>query len=453
MYHGSGLGPTFARLDRSIRLSRSPPLDRSPDERTISSFAASIMIRKRPIFALAALASVILLAGCDVFSPQPPEATWTKVELDERVTDAYTDFGFSLFRQLRADDPDGNVFISPSSAAFALAMTYNGAVGQTAEEMARALGVDHLDRVVVNETNRRWLEALRDTGDPEVELALANSIWTRVGFPFLESFREVNRSYYDAEVRELDFSAPTAPDIINGWVRDNTKGLIDEIIEGGIPGDVVAYLINALYFKGDWTSQFDPDDTRDHPFRRPDGSEVTVPMMWQEGDFATRHDEDAVLLRLPYGSGRFSMVLALPHHGSSLEQLAERLDAERWSRWMAGLESPSQIHVGLPRFEMEWQSPLNEALQAMGMEIPFAAGAADFSDMSPAGRDLFIGDVLQKTFLRVDEEGTEAAAVTSVEIRVVSAPPAIVFDRPFLLAIYDHATETVLFLGQITDPS
>ncbi len=411
------------------------------------------MIRIRSIFALSALAPVILLAACDVFTPSPPAATWSKVELDERVTDAYTDFGFSLFRQLRADDPDGNVFISPTSAAFALAMTWNGAVGQTAEEMALALGIDHLDRQTVNETNRRWLEALRDTGDPKVELALANSIWTRQGFPFLDSFREVNRTYYDAEVRELDFSAPTAPDIINGWVRDNTNGLIEEIIEGGIPGDVVAYLINALYFKGDWTSQFDERATHDHPFRRPDGSQVTVPMMWQEGDFATRWDEDATLLRLPYGSERFSMVLALPHPASSLEALAERLDADRWQRWMGELEDPGNVMVGLPRFEIEWESSLNEALQAMGMRIPFAPGGADFSDMSPAGRDLFIGNVLQKTFLRVDEEGTEAAAVTKVEMRVVSAPPALVFDRPFLLAIYDHATETVLFLGQITDPS
>ncbi len=393
------------------------------------------------------IAAGLLLAGCEgVFTPPPPAATWSRVELDERVTDAYTDFGFEMFRQLRADDPNGNVFISPTSAAFALAMTWNGAVGQTAEEMALALGIDHLDRQTVNETNRRWLEALRDTGDPEVELALANSIWYRPDWQVLDDFAARTREFYDAEVREM-----RSAEEINGWVSDNTNGLIKDIVPSPIPGNVVTYLINALYFKGDWTHPFDERQTRDAPFHRPDGSTVTVPMMTRTGKYEVLEMDGGAAVRLPYGADRFSMVLILPDHEVGLAGLAERLAAARWSEWMDGFERRERFQVGLPRFELEWESSLKATLQAMGMEVPFEAGLADFSDMFEGGGP-WIGEVLQKTFLRVDEEGTEAAAATSV-VMIESMPPSLVFDRPFFLAIYDHATETVLFLGQITDPS
>lgn len=396
------------------------------------------------------LMSAVLVAGCNgeagPAGPGVGNATWTRVPLDERVTDAYTGFGFELFRQLRADAPEANVFASPTSAAFALAMTYNGAVGQTADEMARTLGIDHLEREVVNETNQAWLDALLDTGDPQAELALANSVWYKETRPILDSFRELVGAYYDAEVEPI-----TTAEAINTWVDDNTRGRIEEIIDGEVPGNVVAYLINALYFKANWTHQFDEADTRQAPFHRPDGSTVEVPMMSQQGEFELRTDPDMRMLRLPYGAERFSMILALPQEAADLGTIAGRLDSEGWRQWMTEFEKVSRLQVRLPRFEVEWESSLKESLQRMGMEVPFAGGMADFSEMF-AGGGPWIDDVLQKTFLRVDEEGTEAAAVTSV-IMVESLPPEITFDRPFFLAIYDHATETVLFLGQITDPT
>jgi len=389
----------------------------------------------------------LLLAGCDAFGPQPPKATWTPVELDQRVTDAYTGFGFSLFRQLRSDDPDGNVFVSPTSAAFALAMTYNGAVGQTAEEMAAALGIEGMTREEVNAANRAWLDALADTQDPVAELAIANSIWYRPDRKVLDAFAGRARDYYDAEVREL-----TTAEAINDWVDEKTNGRIDEIVNA-IPPNVVAYLINALYFKADWTHQFDEARTRDHPFHLPGGSTVRVPTMWQTATFPVRfgsQGEPFDLLRLPYGNGRFSMMLALPRENATLADVAEALEPAAWAGWMDDFRD-QEIEVGLPRLEVEWDSSLKESLGAMGMVVPFEAGLADFSDMFEGGGP-WIEDVLQKTYLRVDEEGTEAAAVTKV-VMMESAKPMIVFDRPFFLAIYDHATETVLFLGQITDPS
>jgi serine protease inhibitor len=393
------------------------------------------------------LAPVVLLAGCDrITGPGDPKATWTRISLDERVTDAYTGFGFELFRTLRADDPAGNVFVSPTSAAFALAMTYNGAVGQTADEMARALGIEHLDVQTVNETSRTWLAALRQTGDPRAELAVANSVWYRQDRAILDTFREQVRSFYDAEIAPITTAAA-----INAWVDQATRGRIDGIIDGEVPADVVAYLINAVYFKADWTKQFRESDTRDAPFRRPDGSTVTVPMMFQRGEFELRTDPQMQMLRLPYGAGRFSMVLALPHEDSDLGALAARLDAGGWRAWMTEFRAVRELEVRLPRFEVEWESSLKASLRAMGMEAPFEPGLADFSAMF-AGGGPWIDDVFQKTFLRVDEKGTTAAAVTKVAM-VESASPGITFDRPFFLAIYDHATETVLFLGQITDPT
>jgi serine protease inhibitor len=408
------------------------------------------MNRTAPSGALLTAIALLGLPACEtVLSPAPGGETWTKVELDERLTHAYTGFGFDLFRELRAESPERNVFASPTSAAFALAMTYNGAVGQTAEEMAIALGIEGMTRDEVNAANRAWIDALTDTQDRRAELAIANSIWYRSDWRVRDDFTQRTRDYYDAEVREM-----TTAEVINAWVEEHTNGRIDEIVQPPIPGDVVAYLINALYFKADWTHQFDARETRDAPFTRPDGSTVTVPMMWQrDAELPVRMgrvDESFDMVRLPYGNGRFSMVLALPRSDASLADVAKTLEPRSWTGWMDEFVD-HEIAVALPRFEIEWESSLKTSLQALGMEIPFEAGLADFSDMFEGGGP-WIDDVFQKTFLRVDEEGTEAAAVTKV-VMVESAPPSLVFDRPFFLAIYDHATETVLFLGQITDPT
>lgn len=397
------------------------------------------------------LAGALLLAtGCEsITGPKSQGATWSKVALDERVTDAFSGFGFELFRRLRAAEPDANIFASPTSAALALAMTYNGAAGQTAEEMARVLGVADIPLDVLNETNRKWIEALQRTGDPRAELAIASSVWYRDWYPITDAFRERVEAGYAAEILPITTAAE-----INRWVDRATRGRIDEIIEGEIPRDMVAYLINAVYFKADWTYRFDERNTRPAPFHRADGSAVQVPMMYQVGAFDVRYDDRMAMLRLPYGAGRYSMVLALPTGGAGLAELAERLEAGRWREWMAEFRENPELEVRLPRFEIEWKSSLVETLAAMGMVAPFDPNSADFSEMFGTG-GTYIDEVLQKTFLRVDEKGTEAAAVTSVGVRVTSAIDrnSITFDRPFFLAIWDHATETVLFLGQIMDPT
>jgi serine protease inhibitor len=400
---------------------------------------------KPPRSALALIAAISLATGCDYLTgPSSARPAWKEIPLDQRVTDAYTDFGFELFRQTRSESPGQNVFVSPTSAAFALAMTWNGAVGRTADEMAAVLGVGHLDRETVNATNRTWLDALRQTREPKAELAVANSIWYRPGQRLVPAFRERVSTNYGAEIAEITDAAA-----INRWVGQATRGRIEKVIET-IPGNVVVYLINAVYFKADWTKPFRESDTRAQPFHRPNGSTVSVPMMSQSGAFEVRSDAEMTMLRLPYGTGRFSMVLALPQSGRTLDDIAGRLDGATWRRWMTELAEVPRLRIEVPKFEVQWESSLLESLERMGMKAPFLPGQADFSGMFENG-DLWIDDVFQKTFLRVDEKGSEAAAVTVV-VGVDSAPPTIVFDRPFFLAIYDHATSTVLFLGEVNDP-
>ncbi|CAN5820471.1 serpin family protein [soil metagenome] len=399
----------------------------------------------QPRSALALISLIFLAAGCEHLTGPSARPAWKEIPLDQRVTDAYTDFGFELFRQTRSESPDGNVFVSPTSAAFALAMTWNGAAGRTADEMAEVLGVAHLDRATVNATNRTWLDALRQTREPKAELAVANSIWYRSDQRLVPAFRERVSSHYGAEIAEITDAAA-----INRWVGGATRGRIDKVIET-IPGNVTVYLINAVYFKADWTKPFRESDTRPGPFHLPNGSTVSVPMMSQSGAFEIRSDAEMTMLRLPYGTGRFSMLFALPKPGSTLDDIAGSLDGATWRRWMTEFAAVPRLQIEVPKFEVEWESSLVESLQRMGMEAPFLPGQADFSGMFENG-ELWVDDVFQKTFLRIDEKGSEAAAVTVV-VGVDSAPPSLVFDRPFFLAIYDHATSTVLFLGQVTDPS
>ncbi|HEV2130927.1 MAG TPA: serpin family protein, partial [Longimicrobiaceae bacterium] len=389
----------------------------------------------------------LLLAGCG--DPAGPGEPWRSIQLDERLVHAYTDFGIDLLGELARQSPRENLFVSPTSAAFALAMVYNGASGETAAQMARMLGIEGMTLEEANRANQEWLASLTDTGR-QVELSIANSLWIRQGFPVEPAFLERNQSFYRAEVRQLDFNSPSAVGTINAWVSQSTRGKIPTIIDGIDPLDML-FLINALYFKADWTHQFDKRRTQPAPFRLLDGSVKNVPMMSQEKKFPYFRGDGFSLVALPYANGRFSMVLALPDANSDLASFYGKLSPADLRSWIAGMNG--EIKVSLPRFTIEWEKTLNETLSALGMEDAFVPGRADFSGINPQQTDLHISELKQKTFLRVDEEGTEAAAVTSARMSVTSAPLELRFDRPFFLAIRDNATETLLFLGQVVDPS
>jgi len=406
------------------------------------------LLRSTPLFLF------LIATGCgNLLDPRPDARrdAFRAVHLDSDISEAYTAFGINLFRALIEEEPAENLFISPTSAAFSLAMTFNGAAGETRDSMAVALGIAGVPLEQVNRANAQWLEALNDTQDPKVDLALANSIWSKQGYPFHTSFFDRTRQFYGAEVRELTFDDAALAQI-NDWAKRNTRGRIETILDEIDPDDVM-FLINALYFKGQWKYRFDEQVTRQGSFTRLDGSRVEVPMMNQRAELPYFRGDDFGMVALPYGNGRFSMVLALPDPGVSLSRFHDSLSPESWNTWLSALQE-TEVGVVLPRFRMESDKKLNESLEQLGMGIAFDPLRADFREMG-AGR-LYIAFVRQKTFVEVDEEGTEAAAVTVTGVRLVCAcgpeHPILEFNRPFFFAIQDNATGTILFMGQVTDP-
>ncbi len=375
--------------------------------------------------------------------------------LEEELIQADNAFGLKLFQEIHAQEDGGkNIFISPLSVAMALGMTYNGAAGTTQEAMQETLELQGLTIDEVNESYRSLIELLRGL-DPSVEFLLANSIWYRDVFPVLQDFIDVNRDYFDAEVTPLDFSDPSAAPTINQWVNDKTNGRITEIVDDPIPIFVVMYLINAIYFKGDWTVQFDPELTADRSFYLADGGTKLVPMMTYPEPIAVRQfaDGGATAIDLPYGGKAFSMTIVMPPYGGgTIEALIGSLDAERWAEIIDGLSS-AESNVVMPKFTLEYDIELNDVLKALGMEIAFDELNADFSNMYPPPLQVFISKVKHKTFVDVNEEGTEAAAVTSVEIGLTSLPPTVYVDRPFVFAIRERFSGTILFVGRIMDPT
>ena len=360
------------------------------------------------------------------------------------VASANTRFGFKLLHDLRERDPGGNIFISPLSISIALTMTYNGAVGETERAMAEALEIDALDLSTINNSNKALRNSLEDP-DPQVEISIANSIWSRQGVDLNPEFLDRNRTFFGAEIASLDFSSPQATAIINEWVETNTNGKIEKIVDRINP-QTLLFLINAIYFKGSWQDEFDESMTRPGVFHLSNGSEKRVQMMRREGEYPYFRGETFEATSLPYGDGRVSMYIFLPNRNSNLNRFLRTLNEENWEDWISQLQD-RRHELMLPRFKLEYEVRLNDTLEALGMGIAFGGGA-DFSGMGPS---LFISEVRHKTFVEVNEEGTEAAAVTAV-VGVKSLPPVFRVDRPFFFAIYDAETETILFMGTVTEP-
>lgn len=367
---------------------------------------------------------------------------------------ANTDFSLDLFKTIAAGEPGENIFISPASISLALAMTLNGAQGETFEKMAAALGMQDMTLAKINDAYHSLLKLLT-LSDPDVKLAIANSLWSRAGVDFFEDFLDRARGYYDAEVSSLDFSLPDAADTINRWVEAQTNGKIKELIEPPIDPMTVMFLINAIHFKADWQKPFDPDRTHAAPFYLADGSKIEHPLMFGGGSFPYLKRDGFQAVGLPYGKeGRTSMYVFLPDEGKSLDGFISELTTARWDAWLAAFRV-KEGSIGLPRFTLEYETQLEDALTELGMGIAFDGGRADFSGMRPTPPGLFISNVKHKAFVQVDEEGTEAAAATSVEIRVASIQVdafSMTVDRPFFFAIVDNESGTILFMGSLTDP-
>ena len=422
------------------------------------------MRKAKLILFLAVLTVVILLANAALFTQCSKEQTGDEQSgevsaeqsdelagsVDRNLVSANTGFGFDIFKELILEDKDQNIFISPLSILLALAMTYNGAVGDTNLAMAEALGFKGFDLEELNSGFNDLMISIKNA-DSDIELAIANSIWHKLGFKAKEDFIERNRKYFSSEVNEIDFAAPEAVDTINGWIEEETRGKIDKMLSE-IPADAVMYLINAIYFKGNWTYPFDENLTSDDDFYLLDGSTKKVPMMSQEENFGYYDGDNFSAVKLPYGQEKMAMYIILPDEGVSLDSVTSSLDADKWNEIKESFYG-SQVSLTMPKYKMEYGIKLlNDALAELGMGIAFGPGA-DFSGINP---DIFISKVLHKAVIEVNEKGSEAAAATVVEM-VTSMPMAeeiIEFrvDRPFFFVIADDRTGSILFMGKVVEP-
>lgn len=407
--------------------------------------------------AAGALVGVLLLAGCgggstaavgDAARIDPELVASLSTDEARTVAEAVDAFGFDLLGQLA--DGTGNVVISPVSVAALLAMVLAGADGDTADQLAEVLHLaEHRDPRLGG-----LLGQLADTED--VSLTVANSLWAAPSVELERDYLDYVQDTFGATVREADLGTPEIVEEVDGWVSDRTGGRIDEFAEAlGLPNPAaVLVLLNAVHFLGTWTYQFDPDLTRDAPFTLPGGSQVTVPMMHQDKPelmYEVAARSDYRMLRLPYGEdGRYGMEVLLPEHGTTLATVLAGLDAAEWRTAVDSLQETRLGQVTLPRFTLDWQAELPEVLTALGVVDAFDPATADFRRMSPT--HLWLDAVVHQTYLRVDEQGTEAAAVTG-GVMLESAPPDFRVDQPFAFTISDRHTGTILFLGSVTDPT
>jgi len=363
-------------------------------------------------------------------------------------------FAFKLFAELTKSNKEQNVLVSPTSVALALALAYNGARGETARAIARTLELGEISLDALNRANAALIESLRAL-DPHVALAIANSLWAQQDISFAPDFLKNNQDFYHAEIATLDFGNASAVATINAWVERNTGGKIEKILDQ-IDRSAVMFLINAIYFKGRWSKPFDPRRSREMPFMLSGGRQHSHPMMAQTGKFDYYAIQGFQAISLPYGAGRASMYIFLPEQRSSLRAFRRELTYKSWDVWLRHFR-PAEGTIVLPRFKLAYEATLNDALKALGMGIAFDQRRADFGGMIADSKpSVNIDEIKHKTFVEVNEEGTEAAAVTSIGmIRTTMAPQrnfSMIVDRPFFCAIRDNQTGALLFMGAITDP-
>jgi serpin B len=411
-----------------------------------------------------AAAAALLLAACHERAAGPggpavPRRPLTATE--GQAVRASNAFAFDLLREVGAerDHQSRNFVLSPYSGMAALGMTLNGAAGATRTGMQQALG---LAGQTVEQSNAMFkgLTGYLLGADPKVTVRTANSVWAAEGLTVRPAFAEAVRDAFDAEARTARFGTVEATRAINAWASEKTAGRIPKVFDDGQPTSAtVMLLMNALYFKGQWAARFDPARTRPAPFRLDDGTVVNVPTMSRDATtLRVATVNGARVGELPYGDGAYTMTLVLPPEGTGVDAFAAGLTPARWDA-LVGALTDATLPVQLPKFAITGSSMWNAPLARLGMADAFSPARADFSGISerclpqgPPGRDCHITLVKQDVDLRVDEEGTVAAAVTSVVVGVTSLPQAFAVDRPFVFAIRERASGAILFVGRVADP-
>jgi len=404
--------------------------------------------------------SMSLLTGATPFTPVSTSVAAVSSPMD--IATADNTFGFRLLNAVQKTLPNGNVVLSPVSAALNLSMVLNGAEGQTKEEMLKALSLSGSEIKAINTANAQLIKTM-DARTNGVTLSVADSLWVDSRRAVLRpDYLKRMQTSYAAEVEGLDFASPEAPRQINSWAAKETQGKIPKVLDRIEPSEVLL-LLNAVYFKGQWTHKFDKAKTQQRDFTLATGTTKQVARMAQSGRFEYFETPEMQAIRLPFGDEDLVMEVLLPAQASSLGALEEQLTAEHWKEWRTHY-SKREGTIELPRFELESKYKLNGPLENLGMKRAFEASGAQLTGMlspAPGGRAelgrVSVSAVLQSTYWKVDEEGSEAAAVTTTQLRATAVqrpaqPFHMVVDRPFFCAIEDGRTGALLFVGAIYDP-
>lgn len=397
----------------------------------------------------------ILFVSCDLFDSGKNETAPTpfpeNMEMEAKSAIASNnEFGFDLFKKLYQDNSSDNMMISPVSISLALAMTYNGAEGETKTAFENTLHLEDLSRDQINIIYQNLQNYLKKT-DSKVQMNIANSIWSKQGTNVEEKFKTNINEFYNAEFRIEDFSNPATLDAINNWVEQNTEGKIQNIL-GRIPDNAFMYLINAIYFKGIWTNSFDTKDTYSGEFTDEKEGVSQVDYMTAEMDINYFNNDLFTAIELPYGDKDYAMIILLPNENKKVRDIIDELNDSNWKYWMDSF-SVLGLNVHLPKFKFGYKKELNSILTDLGMGNAFS-NAANLSGISKDVQ-LQISKVIHQSFIEVNEKGTEAAAATVVEIvntSVGGGPRTIHIDKPFFFVIKEKQTNSIVFMGDVKNP-
>lgn len=391
--------------------------------------------------------TAVFLAGCGR-STVSQNKSYDMEKIDAAVIEGNSQFAFDIFKELNNEDSEKNIFISPFSISTALAMTYNGADTTTKEAMAKALKYEGIEIDAMNSSYEALLGYLNSMKD--IKLDMGNSIWIREGQKIKPEFLSTNKKTFDAHIQELDFSKADSVDKINKWIDNATKGKITKMLEPPISPDVIMYLINAVYFKGQWEKKFDSKMTFTGKFHAEDGSSEDVQLMSRQGEVDYGSIDGDKVVRLPYGKGKTAMYCVLPDEGIKINDFIKTLDGEKWNQIRNSVSKTDDVLLQIPKFKMEYGiKKLNDSLEVLGMGEAFS----DSADFSGIRKGISISRVLHKAVIEVNEEGSEAAGATVVEVKETAAaePVRFIADRPFLFFITDDDTGTILFMGKMCD--
>lgn len=410
---------------------------------------------------LGGLTFILLVAfafGC-VINPQSDITTnnnvlilndsgWTQDGV-HTTAEANNKFAFDLYKKYSSEFKDENVFFSPYSISSAFAMVYEGARGKTADEIEKVFHFSNNASEL--RTSFAHIYNLINAGSTNYILRTANALWAQKDFPFSQGYLNVIERYYGGKATNVDFvnNREAARQMINNWVEEQTNGKIKDLISKGVLNSATRLVLtNAIYFKGNWSHQFDKDATHKEDFVTPSGN-VSVDMMYIKDDFNYYEDNETQVLELPYEGENLSMIVFLPKN--NLSTFESNLSVEKIKDLTSKLHS-MEVEVYIPKFKFETKYFMSNDLKEMGMPTAFSTGA-DFTGMHEKG-DLLIQSVIHQAYIDVNEEGTEAAAATSISLGITAVKEPIIFkaDRPFMFVILDKNTDEILFMGRVTEP-